>query len=164
MTVIDSKYRQHLGQDLYLFDSLFNEQTYVHVSKLFEETIPTKDDISLTLQRCSELIMSLPLLDDAVSTMQQNNVTFYRRHLGGNWHVTIQSGFNRVDIRKFWFPVGAKELQATGKGVSLTFDQFRELKNGLKNITSYVPELNNIVVCYSNPTHDVPNCLKCTPK
>ena len=95
--------------------------------------------------------MSLPLLDDAVSTMQQNNVTFYRRHLGGNWHVTIQSGFNRVDIRKFWFPVGAKELQATRKGVFLTFDQFRELKNGLKNIISYVPELNNIVACYSDP-------------
>ena len=164
MALIDSKYCQHLGQDLNLFDSLFNEQTYVHVRKLLRETIPTKDGISLTLQWCSELIMSLPLLDDVVSTMQQNQVTFYRRNLGGNWQVTIQSGFNRVDIRKFWFPVGAKELQATRKGVSLTFDQFRELKNGLKSITSYVPELNNIVACYSDPNHDVPNCLECTPK
>ena len=82
MAVIDSKYREHLGQDLYLFDSLFNEQTYAYVRKLLKETIPTKDDISLTLQRCSELIMSLLLLDGAVSMMQQNQVTFYRRHLG----------------------------------------------------------------------------------
>ena len=87
--------------------------------------VPTKDGISLTLSRCNELFMSLPFMEDAVTMMEQNQDTFYRRHLGGNWYVTVQSGFKRVDIRKFWIPEGAQEIQATKKGVSLTFDQFR---------------------------------------
>lgn len=164
MAAIDSKYRQHLGQDLYLFDSTFNGNAYVHVRKLVNQNIPTKDGISLTLQRCNELFMSLPFLEDALIRIEQNGDTFYTRHLGGNWHVTVQSGFNRVDIRKFWFSEGATELRATRKGVSLTFEQFRELKNGLRMLDSFVPELSHIVPCYSIPYHDVSSCAECTPK
>jgi hypothetical protein len=124
-SVIQHRYMQHLGKDVYLFDSVFNGEVYIHVRKLSEGKFPTKDGISLTIQRCNELFMSLPFLEDYVS---RREVEFYRRHLGGNWQVTVQSGFNCVDIRKFWFPESSKEIQATRKGVSLTFEQFNEFK------------------------------------
>lgn len=115
MAVIDSRYRQHLGQEVYLFDSPFNENTYVHLRNLVNGNVPTKDGISLTLPRCNELFMSLPFLEDAVAMMEQNQDTFYRRHLGGNWHVTVQSGFKRVDIRKFWYPEGRRTYRPLEK-------------------------------------------------
>lgn len=108
--------------------------------------------------------MSLSFLEDAVAMLELNQDTFYRRHLGGNWHVTVQSGFKIVDIRKFWFPEGSKEIRATRKGVALTFDQFRELRNGLGIIDSSVPELKDIVACYSDSNHGVTTCSECTPQ
>lgn len=92
MAEIQPRYHQHLGKNAYLFDGVFNNITYIHVRQLVNEKIPTKDGISLTLSRCNELFMSLPYLDEAVQLMEQGHQTFYRRHLGGNWHVTVQSG------------------------------------------------------------------------
>lgn len=160
----EHRYRQPIGQGLYLFDSVFNGQTYIHIRKMIDGKIPTQDGITLNLQRCNELFMSLSFLEESVRTMELNQDTFYRRHLGGNWHVTVQSGFNRVDIRKFWFPEGANDIRVTKKGVSLTFVQFRELRNGLRIIDSFVQELCDVVPCYSDPNHDIANCLECTPK
>lgn len=164
MAAIQTRYCHHLGKDLYLFDSTFNEATYIHVRKLARENIPTREGISLTLQRCNELFMSLPYLDEAVQTMEQNQETCYRRHLGGNWYVTVQSGYNRVDIRKFWYPEDSKDLRATKKGVSLTFDQYRELRNGLYVLDTFVPELRGVMPCYSQAGHDASDCGECTPK
>ncbi|KAL4231826.1 Transcriptional coactivator [Mactra antiquata] len=157
------RYSQHIGKEVYLFDSVFNGNTYIHVRKLLNNKIPTKDGISLTLQRCNELFISLSYLDSAVNLMELNQETFYRRHLGGNWHVSVESGFKCVDIRQFWLPEGASEMRATRKGVSLTFQQYKELRNGLSVIDSFVPELRDVVPCYADPTHDVTSCSECTP-
>ena len=161
---IQSRYFQHIGKEVHLFDSVFNGVTYVHVRKLVDKKIPTKDGITLNLQRCNELFMSLPHLDIAVNMMELNQQTFYRRHLGGNWHVTVQSGFKCVDIRKFWLPENATEMCATRKGIALTFEQYKELKNGLRTIDSFIPELRDVVPCYSIPNHDLQACAECSPK
>ena len=161
---ISARYLQRIGRELYLFDSIFNGKTYVHVRKLVNQKFPTKDGISLTLQRCNELYMSLPHLDIAVSEMEHNQGTFYRRHLGGNWHVTVQTGFNCVDIRKFWLPEGATQICATRKGVSLSFPEYKELRNGLRSLDSYIPELRDIVPCYLEPDHLTNQCKECSPE
>lgn len=160
---IQARYNQPIGAGLYLFDSLFNGQIYIHIRKLLDGTKPTKDGITLNLQRCNELFISLPFLEDAVRTMESNQDTFYRRHLGGNWHVTVQNGFNCVDIRQFWFPEGCSEIQATRKGISLTFEQFKELRNGLRIIDIFVPELRDVKPCYCENNHDAAQCVECTP-
>ena len=161
---IQSRYFQHIGKEVHLFDSVFNGVTYIHVRKIVDKKIPTKDGITLSLQRCNELFTSLPDLDIAVNMMKLNQQTFYRRHLGGNWHVTIQSGFKCVDLRKFWLPENATEICATRKGIALTFEQYKELSNGLRTIDSCVPELRDVESCYSIPNHDIQDCTECTPK
>ena len=158
---IQARYRQPIGQGFYLFDSYFNGQTFSHIRKVLDGKILTKEGITLNLQRCNELSMSLPFMEDAIQLDQDQ---FYSRHLGGNWHVNVQNGFKSVDIRKFWYPEDTQELQATTKGVSLTFDQFRELRNGLRIIDCVVPELRNVVPCYTDPNHHVECCPECTPK
>ena len=160
---IEARYLQHLGKELYLFDSTFQGKTYVHVRKLLHQKFPTKDGIALTLNRCGELYSCLQFADIAVTEMERGQGTFYRRHLGGNWHLTVQSGFNCVDIRKFWLPEGATEICPTKRGVSLTFPQYRELRNGLRGLDSYLPELSDVYPCYSDPNHDIPECKECTP-
>ena len=161
---IQARYVQPIGKGLYLFDSVFNGNTYIHVRKLLDEKIPTKDGISLTLQRCNELYMSLPNVDIAVSEMERNDGTFYRRHLGRNWYLTVQTGFKCVDIRQFWLPEGASEISATRRGVSLSIPQYKELRNGLRLLDSYVPELRDVVPCYTQADHDVAQCPECTPQ
>ncbi|MES9971550.1 MAG: transcriptional coactivator p15/PC4 family protein [Candidatus Thiodiazotropha sp.] len=150
-----------------MFDSRFNDKTYVHLRELvFKDNcpIPTSKGIALTLERCNELFKSLPMLDIHVEELSRNeSSTFFRNHLGGNWFVTVQSGFNCVDIRKFWLPENAQDICASRKGVSLTFDQFRELKSGLRAIPSFVTELWNMRTCYEMPGHDATQCEECSP-
>ena len=160
---IQSRYFQHLRKQVYLFDSVFNGVTYIHVRKVLNEKIPTKDGITLNLQRCNELFMNLPQLDIAVHMMELNQPTFYRKHLGGNWYVTVQNGFKCVDIRKFWKPENVSEICATRKGVALNFEQYRELKNGLHTLDSFIPELRDIIPCYSTQNHVLQDCKECSP-
>ena len=161
---IQARYCQPIGQGFYLFNSHFNGQTFIHIRKVLDGKILTKEGITLNLQSCNELFTSLPFLEDAVHTLELDQDRFYSRHLGENWHVNVQNGFKRVDIRKFWYPEDTQELQATKKGVLLTFDQVRHLRNGLGIIDSFVPELRNVVPCYTDPNHNVESCPKCTPK
>jgi hypothetical protein len=163
-TDINHRYLHHLGKDVYLFDSVLQRNVYIHVRKLIKGEYPTKDGISLTLQRCNELIISVPFLDQSVNMIKFNQDTFYRRHIRGNWHATLQGGFKCVDIRQFWLPEGAKEICSSKKGISLNFDQYKELTNGLRAIKYYVTELDNIVPCYDDPKHCIESCSECTPK
>ncbi len=160
---IRARYFQSLGKGLHLFDSVFNGITYIHVREVLNEEIPTKDGISLTLQRCNELFSSLPNLDIAVKQTEIEQDTYYNRHIGGNWYVSVNSGFRNVSIRKFWLPEGETDVRPTRKGVSLTFDQYRELRNGLRTIPSFVPELYGVIPCYFAPGHDMSNCSECNP-
>ena len=160
---ISTRYIQPIGKGMYLFDSVFNGNTYVHVRKLLDEKIPTKDGITLSLQRYNELYMSLPHVDIAVNEMERNQGTFYRRHLGGNWHVTVQTGFNCVDIRQFWWPKDAAEMCPTRKGISLNFHQYREVRNGLRTLDNFLPELRDVIACYSTPGHVNEECKECNP-
>ncbi len=95
--------------------------------------------------------------------MELNQDTYYRRHLGGNWYVTVNSGFRCVSIRKFWLPEGATDVRATRKGVSLSFEQYRELKNGLRIIPGFVPELCDVIPCYELSGHTGDTCRECNP-
>lgn len=161
------RYLRHLGKECYLFDSRFNDVTYIHLRQLvFKDNwpLPTTKGIALTLERCNELFKCLSLIDIHVEELERNEEsTFFRHHLGGNWYATVQSGFRCVDIRKFWLPENVKDICATRKGVSLTFDQYRELKSGLRTIPSFVTELWNVKTCYEMPGHDVAQCQECSP-
>ena len=142
---IQAQYCQPIEQGFYLFDSYFNGQTFIHIRKVLDGKIPTKGGITLNLQRCNELFMSWSFPVDTVHTLKLDQDQFYSRCLGGNWHVNVKNGFKRVDIWKFWHPEDTQQLQATKKGVLLTFDQFRHLRNGLGD--SFVPELRYVVPC-----------------
>lgn len=159
----NARYYQPIGKGAYLFDSRFNERTYIHIREVLYDKTPTKNGISLTLQRCNELFSSLSHIDIAVQQMELNQDTFYRRHIGGNWYVTVQSGFKCVDIRQFWLPDGETDIRATRKGISLNFQQYKELKNGLGILPSFVPELYGVIPCYRVPDHDQKTCKECTP-
>ena len=161
---MEHRYMLHLGKQCYLFDSNFRDTIYIHIRELAfrdNQPLPTAKGIALTLLKCNELYTCLPPLDIEVAQLKRNKTTFLRRHLGGNWFVTVQSGFNCVDIRKFWLPENTKEICATRKGISLTFDQYEELKCGLRTIPSFVPELYDVRPCYTVPGHN--HCHECQP-
>ncbi len=164
ISAFNPRYLQHLGKEMYLFDSLFHGDTYVHIRELASENpIPTSKGITLTLQRCNKLYSILTEIIIHVDQMKRNEPTLYRRHIGGNWYVTMESGYNTVDIRRFWLPDNATSIRATRNGVSLQFNQFEELKNGLRILDSFVPELNNVVPCYLSGKHCRDTCMECSP-
>ncbi len=158
------RYLQHIGGELYLFDSVLNGTTYIHVRALANyRATPTRNGVTLTLQRCNELYSIIPEIVIHIDQVRRKETTFYRRHIGGNWYVTMETGFNTVDIRRFWQPDDSTCIRATRKGVSLTFNQFDELKNGLRMIEGVVPELSQVVPCYLTGNHQRDLCRECSP-
>ncbi len=91
-----ARYFLSLGGGLFLFDGAFQGNTYIHVREVLNGEIPTKDGISLTLQRCNELFSSLSQLDIAVNQTEIEQDAYYNRHIGGNWYVSVNSGFGTV--------------------------------------------------------------------
>ena len=164
---LNSRYSLHLGKDCYLFDSKFNGETYIHLRELIfkdGQPIPSLKGITLTLSRCNELYSFLNQITIHVDEWKREQLQgTFRKHLGGNWFVGVTPGFPVVDVRKFWLPEGADNVCATRKGISLTFDQFDELKNGLRMIAYVVPELYNVQPCYLQQGHNTDACQECSP-
>jgi hypothetical protein len=91
----------------------------------------------------------------------------FRHHLGGNKHVSLTQGYQRVDIRQFWMPEDKDEIYATKKGVSLTFGEFENLVRGLNVIDHHVPELQHVIPCCMQEYHQTQlgmlRCPECNP-
>ena len=161
---IQSRFFQHIGKEVHLFESVFNGVTYVPVRKLVDNKYPTKDGITLILQRCNELFMCLPYLDIAVNMMELNQQTFYRRQLGGNWHVTVQSGFKCVDIRKFWILENATEMCATMKGIFFLLNSIKNSEIDFVRVTVLFPNYKTLYRVFLIPNNDLQARVECTPK
>jgi hypothetical protein len=109
-----------LSGSIFVVDSEFKGEVYVHIRHHMENKTPTKDGIALTLSGWKELVSVLNSIELAVADYTSN----LKYHLGGNHYVSITEGYGRVDLRKCWLPEGEDQIKATCKGISLTFEAF----------------------------------------
>ena len=130
---------------------------------------PTKKGVSLTCMRWKELLFHAADIDEAVENVVNNrseNFTL-RKHIGGNFYVTVQNGFPTVDIRKFFMPPGKEELVATRKGIALKISEWEVLKERRSLVEFNVPELANVMRCMDRGDHmnqeGAIQCLECNP-
>jgi hypothetical protein len=86
--------------------SKFNHQHYVHIRN-WEDGKPTTYGISLTVQMWWEIQRyNLELNNKILKLQQEDQDVDYKYHLGKNWYICVQSGFQFVNIRRYWTPPG----------------------------------------------------------
>jgi hypothetical protein len=148
-----------LSGSIFVVVSEFKGEVYVHIRHHTENKIPTKDGIALTLSRWKTLVNVLDLIEKAVVSYPCQ----FNYHLGGNHYVSITEGYGRVDLRKFWLPKGEDQIKPTRKGISLTFEAFRNLKDCANVIEKHLPELETVIPCFHQNQMEMIRCGECNP-
>jgi hypothetical protein len=165
-----TRYEKELGASTYVVVNEYEREVYVHLRK-FEiysgKKYPTKRGAALTPLRWNEFIESLPVVEEHIKKLSKGEVVQYRHHLGGNWYVSVTSGFPCVDVRKFWMPEGAEELAPSRKGIALKIDQFKALLGIIGDVNSCIPEIADVVSCSIREDHQnqlgALRCSECNP-
>ena len=91
------------------------------------------------------------------------------QHIGGTHYVSVTSGYQCVDFRKWFQPYGSKdgEIKPTKKGMALRFDEWADLCTLVTTINAKYPSLDSALPCYYDDDHMNQvgwlNCTECNP-
>jgi len=88
-------------------------------------------------------------------------------HIGGGHYVSVTSGFQCVDFRKWFQPRGQKDPKPTRKGIALNLDQWVRMRKIVEAINNDHPVLAAALPCYMEDGHQNPmgafECRECYP-
>ena len=142
-----------LGNQCYVVGKLFKGQMFIHVRRYDRRDdgtlFPTKKGIALNLEKWKKLqYCFLENVDSAVGQYQDSKPVDLFIHLGGNYHVSVKSGYPLVNIRRWFVPEGQETLTPTKAGIALTFLQWEKLKSAMLLVEELLNgELDNVNFC-----------------
>jgi len=58
-------------------------------------------------------------VDDQLNSLSQDRDVAYCAHYGAGWHVSVNTGYRYVDLRKWYVPFGKTERKPTRTGTAL---------------------------------------------
>jgi len=91
--------------------------------------------------------MIIDEVETNVEALRVNHPVSYKTHIAGGYYEFITSGFNCVDIRKFYVPYGQTDPKPTRRGIAL------RLASGLKLRRSSTPSTTSFP--HSEPPYRV---------
>jgi hypothetical protein len=121
--------------------------------------------ISLNLPRFAKLISLKQDIDSMIAASKTKPDLEYKKHIGGNIHVTVTSKYHSVDIRQFVFI--DSNLTPTRMGISLHFVEWYFLKQSYKYVLDVLPHLATIKICtdahHVDDMAEAFSCRECFP-
>jgi len=123
--------------------------------------------LDLCLCRWAQLRMIIDEIETNVEVLRVNHPVSYKTHIGGGYYVSITSGFNCIDIRKFYLPYGQTDHKPTRRGIALRLGEWTEIKKIINTINDKFPTLGTTLPCFYNEHHLDPlvalQCRDCHP-
>jgi len=105
---------------------------------------------AFTPARWASFLLCMDEIDRQLEKMFQGEEVTYRNHYGGGWHVSVISGFQSVDLRKFYIPFGEKTAKPTETGIALRLNEWPVFKEAVQALHRENPE-------------GIQSCKKCNP-
>ena len=95
-----------------------------------EEVITIRDkktgkEAVFTPARWASFRLYMDEVDDQLSSLSQDRDVAYCAHYGGGWHVSANTGYRCVDMRKWHVPFGKTERKPTRTGIALRLSIIR---------------------------------------
>jgi len=119
------------------------------------------------LCRWAQFRQSIDEIESNVTALTSGQTVKYCNHIGGGYYVSVTSGFNCVDFRKFFIPHGETEVKPTRKGLALRLHEWSEMRKLVEKINNAYPALGTAVPCYMQGDHANPlgalECKECCP-
>jgi len=106
--------------------------------------------------------MIIDEIETNVEALRVNHPVSCMIHIGGGYYVSITSGFNCIDIRKFYVSYGPKP---TRRGIALRLGEWTEIKKIINTINNKFPTLGTTLPCFYDEDHQDPllalQCREC---
>ena len=160
-----------IGNDCYVVGNTFKGQMLIHVRKYDRRNdgtlFPTKKGIALNLEKWKKLqYCYLENIDSALEQYRDSKPVDFLVQLGGNYHVSVKSGFPLVNIRRWFIPEGRQELPPAKTGIALTFLQWQKIKSARTLVEELLNgELNKVSFCEESHQNQegTLTCSNCNP-
>ena len=164
-------FRRDIGRNMYLVVSEFLGQIKVHLRVYEEEDgnlFPTKKGIALDLEKWKKITCEADEIDSAIDKYDAEMPVSYQKHLGENYYITMDNKYPLVNIRKWWMPPGEDEIVPTKKGASITFEQWKSVKDLMPEVQSKLGDLlEEVEFCECSESHQNQlgflRCPRCNP-
>jgi hypothetical protein len=122
---------------------------------------PTKYGVKLTLGQWKLLERNMCIIDETLADIKEGTDTSLSIHLGSNVYVKVNTEYDGVNIRHWWWCKDSESVKPTRKGVYLLPKQWDILTKCFNDIEQAIPELKQVELCCDH--HYNEDCtLKCT--
>ena len=109
--IIDiQRLKRALGGNRYLEIKELNGSKRVDIRFWKDDTVPTKEGVSLQLDQWKALCNISDVIDDFLTKIIEKEPVEWRYHIGNDVFVTIKAPFPFVHIRKHFIPVLPREV------------------------------------------------------
>lgn len=147
----------------------FNGREFVHVREF--ETIdnklyPTKIGVSFTASRLKTFTNRFEEIDEQLKQMSADvsykvRQSRYKAHLGAGIYVSVDTKFNGVDLRRHWLPTNQFTPVPTKNGIYIQASQWNSLKEILKSLQGFHPDLWEAEECFHRNLKEMLECREC---
>jgi hypothetical protein len=116
------------------------------------------------LQRFVVLLNYLSEIEESVKKLRNAEFVQYRQHIGAGWFVSVTTGYQCVDIRRFYMPNVGFEEKPSKSGLALRLSEWIDFVAVVRIMKEENPHLAKIQPC--GPHHnqqEALNCAECYP-
>jgi hypothetical protein len=129
---------------------------------------PSRKGISMLVDSCIDLMFEKENISASLKKVNSGEGDVaYRRHIGRNIFVTVDSGREYVNIRQWWMPKEADQVAPSRKGICLSTDEWTKVLEQAGDVEKLVPEVQNAVPCAYRTDHSnqigLLSCSHCSP-
>jgi hypothetical protein len=123
--------------------------------------------VTLSGRQFAQLVSFEALIDQSVNRLLVKQNVDFQTNLGGGFFASVQTGYNLVHIRSYYFCKFRGIPRPSKVGVALKLDEWSKLKEIFKEIMIKFPGLKRIVPCSAQPDHftleGFLSCDECQP-
>ena len=123
----------------------------------------TGKEALFTIMRWASFRQCMDEVDDHVRRLLQEKDVAYRYHYGGEWHVSVTTGFKCVDLRKWYVRIGETERKPTRTGIGLRLSEWLKLKQVVEQLHRDYPNITEYTPCFLTHLPDFVGCIGCNP-
>ena len=80
-------------------------------------------------------------IDAKVTALVNKETVKYRRHIGAGHYVSVTTGFNCVDFRRFYIPYRQSEAKPMRTGIALHLREWSEMRKLIDTVNNDFPAL-----------------------
>ena len=85
-------------------------------------------------------------IEEQVQLTSVGITTNYIQHIGGTWHVSVDSMFPTVDIRR-WYEDSRARLKPTRVEIAFTYSNWAKLKKAIVEVENEIPAMLAVLPC-----------------